>query len=381
MYYSISRPLNLLRPIALVSHPTYCPVTRSNVQPRLQPRRHSSSVAQAHTTQLRRSYLYVPASSERMLQKSLVTPSDVIIYDLEDSVAPSEEGKILARERLAEFLTKTPAEELPHPSRIAVRVNSTHTSFFERDIVSILTIPSVRTLVLPKVHSVEDLEMVTDAMEAFGRSQGTIHLVASIESAQALHNIGGIAAWKSVYGPEKGGELRALLFAAEDCTIPSWFTFILGWLNECLLDCADTSVIRTASRQELLYPRSHLSVAARAFGLEAIDMVCVNYKDLDYLRDECTDGRRLGFSGKQAIHPSQVDIIQSTFVPTEQEILRAAKIVHQMAQAHAAQTGAIGLDLSDDKGGKEMVDAPMLKQAQKTIHMARAAGLPIPTLP
>ncbi|KAH9002665.1 citrate lyase beta subunit [Lactarius hatsudake] len=372
MYYSISRPLNLLRPIALVSHPTYCPATRSNVQPRLQPRRHSSSVAQAHTTQLRRSYMYVPASSERMLQKSLVTPSDVIIYDLEDSVAPSEEGKIVARERLAEFLTNTPADELPHPSRIAVRVNSTHTSFFERDIVSILTIPSVRTLVLPKVHSVEDLEMVTDAMEAFGRSQGTIHLVASIESAQALHNIGGIAAWKSVYGPEKGGELRALLFAAEDY-------------------CADTS--------ELLYPRSHLSVAARAFGLEAIDMVCVNYKDLDYLRDECTDGRRLGFSGKQAIHPSQVDIIQSTFVPTEQgtgssnllaqryrtdllrEILRAAKIVHQMAQAHAAQTGAIGLDLSDDKGGKEMIDAPMLKQAEKTIHMARAAGLPIPTLP
>ena len=53
--------------------------------------------------------------------------------------------------------------------------------------------------------------MVTDAMEAFGRSQGTIHLVASFESAQALHNIGGIAAWKSVYGPEKGGELKALL--------------------------------------------------------------------------------------------------------------------------------------------------------------------------
>jgi len=58
---------------------------------------------------------------------------------------------------------------------------------------------------------VEDLETVTDAMEAIGRSQGTIHLVASIESAQALHHVGGIAAWKSVYGPEKGGELKALL--------------------------------------------------------------------------------------------------------------------------------------------------------------------------
>lgn len=72
---------------------------------------------------------------------------------------------------------------------------------------------------LPKVHSVEDLESVTDAMEAFGRSQGTIHLVASIESARALHNIGGIAAWKSVYGPEKGGELKALLVRLPSPTI------------------------------------------------------------------------------------------------------------------------------------------------------------------
>jgi citrate lyase subunit beta-like protein len=104
----------------------------------------------------------------------------------------------------------------------------------------------------------------------------------------------------------------------------------------------------------------------------------VNYKDLDYLRDECEDGRRLGFSGKQAIHPSQVDTIQSTFVPTSSgmfqcdvalhselilprlEISRAAKIVHEMKTAYASQRGAFGLEL--EGGGKEMIDAPMLKQ-------------------
>lgn len=64
---------------------------------------------------------------------------------------------------------------------------------------------------LPKIHSVEDLEMVTDAMEAFGRAKGTINFVACIESARALYNIGTIAAWRSVYGPEKGGKLIALL--------------------------------------------------------------------------------------------------------------------------------------------------------------------------
>ena len=66
-------------------------------------------------------------------------------------------------------------------------------------------------MVLPKVHSVEELETVAEAMEAFGRAKGTIHLIATIESALALHNIGSIAAWRSVYGPEKGGELKALL--------------------------------------------------------------------------------------------------------------------------------------------------------------------------
>ncbi|KAI0260196.1 citrate lyase beta subunit [Gloeopeniophorella convolvens] len=329
--------------------------------------RQFSAIQENGKNQLRRSYLYVPASSEHMLQKSLTTNSDIIIYDLEDSVAPLDKED--ARERLAGFLTvrslakTTPTDKLPSPSRIAVRINSPQTPFFERDIVRALTIPSVRTLILPKINSTDDLETVTDAMEAYGRSHGIINLVASIESARALHNVGEIARWESVYGQEKGGKLAALLFAAEDY-------------------CADTSVIRTASRQELLYARSKIAITAKAFGLDAIDMqVCVNYRDTDYLKDESADGRRLGFSGKQAIHPAQVDVIQSTFVPTEQEILRAANILHMMAQAHGAQKGAIGLDIGDDKGGKEMVDAPMLKQAEKTVELARAAGLPIPTVP
>ena len=75
---------------------------------------------------------------------------------------------------------------------------------------------------LPKIHSVEDLEMVTDAMEAFGRAKGTINFVACIESARALYNIGTIAAWRSVYGPEKGGKLMALLvnFLSSSHSVP-----------------------------------------------------------------------------------------------------------------------------------------------------------------
>jgi len=167
-------------------------------------------------------------------------------------------------------------------------VEAERVSFFA---VPQLTIPAVRTLVLPKVHSVEELEIVTDAMEAFGRAKGTIHFVASIESALALHNIGSIAAWRSVYGPGKGGELKGLLVSPLPLSRTRYkkltVFYSLVWSRrlydipfysrECpnrnVLDCADASVVRTPSRQELLYPRSKIAVTAKAFGLEAIDMV------------------------------------------------------------------------------------------------------------
>lgn len=111
------------------------------------------------------------------------------------------------------------------------------------------------------------------------------------------------------------------------------------------------------------------------------DKVCVNYQDETILREECEEARRLGYDGKQAIHPNQVSIIQSTFVPTEKgtthpfythtplnfthtELLRASKIIAQMERSHASSTGAFGLDVSGDGKNIEMIDAPLLKQVR-----------------
>jgi len=143
-----------------------------------------------------------------------------------------------------------------------------------------------------------------------------------------------------------------------------------------ILDCADTSIIRTHSRGELLYTRSRIVVAAKAFGIEAIDMVCLDYQGALTLQGECQNGRELGFTGKQAIHPNQVEVIRSTFVPTSAEILRAVRILRTMEAAHASQKGAIGLE--SEGGGKEMIDAPMIKQAKNIITKAKATGLDIP---
>ncbi|KAJ7695985.1 Pyruvate/Phosphoenolpyruvate kinase-like domain-containing protein [Mycena rosella] len=309
---------------------------------------------------LKRSYLYVPCSSDRMLGKSLTTNSDMIIYDLEDSV-PLRNRQNCSESPPLGF----PRGDLPPRERVAVRVNDITTPFFWDDITNIVSSKAVGSLVLPKVHSAEDMDTVSNAIHAAG-DRPPLGLVASIESARASWNIGAIAGWKSNFS-RTGGKLMALLASL---TLHPHFISPYESINSPT-DCADTAILRSPSRLELLYTRSQIVIAAKAFGLEAIDMVCVNYKDLDYLQDECRDGRQLGFTGKQAIHPIQVDVIQSTFVPTAAEIERAAKIVHKMARVHALNLGATGLE-------GEMIDKPMILQADKILNIARAANFKIP---
>lgn len=240
-----------------------------------------------------------------------------------------------------------------------MRLNSVNTEHFVEDIRCFARIPAVQAFVVPKVDHEDHLSQVEREISYVTRANpellhqrpGPLSVVASIESAQALWRIGEIAQWGS-----KNSRLSALLFAAEDY-------------------CADTRTIRTPSCQELLYTRSKIVAAARAFGLDAIDMVCVDYKNLGILADECADGRRLGFDGKQAIHPNQVDIIHTTFVPSQAEITRAAKILKAMESAHNNHKGAVGLSVN---GRDEMIDAPMLRQARQIIQHAKQAGLPIP---
>ncbi|KAI6114149.1 citrate lyase beta subunit [Pisolithus sp. B1] len=316
------------------------------------------SLSTSQHSALRRSYLYVPAASDRMLAKSLSfgIPPDVVIYDLEDSVPPSAQDKINARQRLCHFLESIPADRVAFAERIAVRVN---------DVTTPLKSPAVGTLVLPKINSIEDLDRVSRTIRQHSTSSCPPRIVASLESARSIWNLRDIVQWKSKFGAQKGGQLGALLA----CIFLSY--------------CADTSAVRTASRQELLFVRSQIVIAAKASGLEAIDMVCIDYKDSGYLRDECEDARRLGFTGKQVIHPAQVETVNAMFLPTEKgsttattRFCAAAKIIHRMDAAYASEKGAFGLEIGD--GRKEMIDAPMLKQAKNTIQLARAAGLEIP---
>lgn len=280
-----------------------------------------------------------------MLEKSLSSPADSVAYDLEDSVSPGKKAD--ARRLVTELLD---GERRPK-GEVVARINAIGTGYEDDDLNYVLRTRHVQAIALPKTNSPEHIEYVISRINALApmhKQSGqpeAIKIIAMIENAQAMVAIEAIAA-------SGKGHLDALLFAAEDY-------------------CADLGLTRTSSRQELLYPRSRLVTTAKAFGLQAIDLVCVNYKDKEVLREESEEGRRLGFDGKQAIHPEQIDIIHSSFAPNEIDILKAARIKFSFEHHDQLGKGAYTLD-------GVMIDAPVYKQASKVLAKAEAAGLEIP---
>nr|KIR49654.1 citrate lyase subunit beta-like protein [Cryptococcus bacillisporus CA1280] len=299
------------------------------------------STAPAKLPVSRRAMLYVPGSNPRMLEKSLSSPADSVAYDLEDSVSPGKKAD--ARRLVAELLD---GERRPK-GEVVARINAIGTGYENDDLDHVLRTRHVQAIALPKTNSPEHIEYVISRINALApphKRSGqpeAIKIIAMIENAQAMVAIEAIAASGN------------------------------GHLDALLSDCADVGLTRTLSRQELLYPRSRLVTTAKAFGLQAIDLVCVNYKDKEVLREESEEGRRLGFDGKQAIHPEQIDIIHSSFAPSEKDILKAARVKFSFEHYDQLGKGAYTLD-------GVMIDAPVYKQATKVLAKAEAAGLEIP---
>jgi len=116
-------------------------------------------------------------------------------------------------------------------------------------------------------------------------------------------------------------------------------------------------------------------LAAKAYGLSAIDLVCSHYQDLEVLREECEEGRKLGFDAKQIIHPAQISTIQQAFSPSEKDIERAKKVLEQYELVVKEGKGAYGLG-GDPTTKSTMIDAPMILQAKRMLAKARAYNLP-----
>ena len=265
-----------------------------------------------------RSLLFVPADSEKKIPKALASAADVVILDLEDSVALADKPK--ARSLAREILTSPRSGP-----KLFVRVNALSSGLVTDDLEAVAA-ARPDGLLLPKSESGADVKRLV--------SMARLPVIAiATETAAAMFNLG-------TYG-DCGPELLGLTWGMEDLAAA------LGAQSN-----RDTQGRPTAPYD---LARTLCLIGARAAGVEPVDGVYANFRDLSGLEAKCRDAVRDGFTAKLCIHPDQVAVINRIFTPSPEAVARAERIVQAFAQAGNA--GVIGLD-------GEMLDVPHLKAAK-----------------
>lgn len=244
----------------------------------------------------RRALLYMPGDDEHKIKKATELAVDSIVLDLEDSVSMSHKNE--AREMVAKALT----EENFSGSERLVRINSFSSGLAEGDLESVL--PSHPDgIILSKAKTAADVQKLSKILGDFEKNNGlennAIRILAIIESAIGIINLKEIA--------QSDPRLDALVFGGEDLA-------------------TDINAVRTRNGWELFYARGALVLHAGAYHLQAIDMVCTDFSDMHALEEEAFQSLKMGFSGKQLIHPNQVEPVQRAFTPDDDEISYALKI-------------------------------------------------------
>jgi citrate lyase beta subunit len=280
-----------------------------------------------------RSHLFAPGDDLRKLHKAVQSNADVVILELEDGVALDR--KALARQTVREAAMTI---DFGRRARL-IRVNDARTPFFEDDVRETLD-ARPDAYALPKVEGPDDIwricALLDEGERARGWPAGGIGLFVMIETPRGILNLRDIC--------EADARLKAIIFGADDYA---------GF----------TGLHRTPQATELLFARSAIVNACGAYGLHAIDMVFTNFNDDAGLERECVQGRQLGFSGKQIIHPRQIDTVNRCFLPSETDIAWARRVVEGFAASQSNGRGAFALD------GK-MIDLPVVRQAERILAQA-----------
>jgi citrate lyase beta subunit len=286
----------------------------------------------------RRALLYMPGDNWKMISKSITLGVDSICMDMEDGTAVNKKAE--ARATIARAL-----QELDFgASEKLARINSVGSGWEKDDIEAVLPYKP-DGIVIPKVESFEQVEwasrIIEDAELKNGWQVNSIRILIGVETAKGILNLKEIASHP---------RLDAIIFGGEDFA-------------------ASIGVTRTKDAIELLYARQAVIVACAAFDLQPLDIVTIDYKDLEALKLESEFGARLGFSGKQVIHPNQVPVVQAAFTPSDEAVAYARRIVETFEASQKEGKGAYSLD------GK-MIDMPLLKNAQKVLARAKADDRP-----
>ena len=295
---------------------------------------------------LRRSELSTPGSNPKMIEKAAQSAADLVFLDLEDAVAPAQ--KVAARDHVIRGL-----RELDWGKKLrGVRVNDAQTEWAYADVVSVVEGAGeyLDLLILPKVKAPRDVwffETLLAELEKKLRLKKPIALEALIEETEALSRVEEIAGCSP--------RLEALILGFGDLSASQGMRFAAGDGKE-------------------RYPgdiwhhaRARMIIACRAHGIDAIDGPFANFKDPEGYRREATWAAMLGAVGKWAIHPSQIEIANEVFAPTEREIDAARKTYEAYRAAEQAGAGAAG-------AGGVLVDAAAQRIFEGVLERARLSG-------
>jgi citrate lyase subunit beta/citryl-CoA lyase len=290
----------------------------------------------------RRSVLFTPGDRPEMMRKAPDAGSDVVVFDLEDAVAPDR--KTEAREAVREVLADP---DFAPDCEVCVRVNPAGIAA-DDDLAGVLGPASgdaeasaddlretLDAVMLPKAGSADDAETLADLLD---ERDAAVPILALVETATGILAAEEIAAVPDV---------DALVFGAEDLA-------------------ADLGATRTAEGTEVLHAREHVVLAASAADVDAIDTVYTDIEDAAGLAEETEFAVELGFDGKMAIHPAQVEPINEAFTPDPERVEWAERVLNAKEAADAEGRGVFRVD-------GEMVDAPLIAQAERVLEYARAA--------
>ncbi|HEX4204036.1 MAG TPA: CoA ester lyase [Ktedonobacteraceae bacterium] len=299
---------------------------------------------QEHDFVVRRSELSVPGHSLKMMTKAAASNADQVMFDLEDGCAVSQ--KVEARKTVIEALNT-----LQFGNKIrAFRPNDIRSRFFYRDLIEVVEAAGANldVIVIPKCSGAEDVLFVdlflSQIEENMGWTPGRIKLEVLIESANAVLHAEQIA--------KATPRMTGLIFGMIDFA-------------------GDIGAQEMGSEQFFYYnyAKAKCITAARAAGISAVDGITMAIRDAEACRRDARMAARMGFDGKWAIHPSQIEIINECFTPTSEEIARARHMIAAYEQADT-QSG-LGAIVIDD----QMIDAATLRVEWKKLAIARKAGL------
>lgn len=297
---------------------------------------------------LRRSELSTPGSNDSMMAKAAASNADLVFLDLEDAVAPSE--KVPARARVVKALREL---DWGRKTR-AVRINNIETEWCHDDLLHVVTDAGefLDVIIVPKVKRAEDVrwvDVLLTQLEMKLKRERKIGLEVLIEEVEAMIHAEEIAAATP--------RLEALIFGPGD------FSASQGVEGHAI----------TGSSQHYPgdvwhYARNKVVIAARAAGIEAVDGPYPNFQNGEDYRKECVKARTLGFVGKWAIHPSQIDIANEAFAPTAGQVERARKMVTAYGEAEANGLGAVAVD-------GVMIDAASVRAWRNILQRGELLGL------